>query len=100
MPDGSATAHVYRPKFATVVSEGYGFYAFRKDVVAALTAAIVALPLSTTSGPVEQLELISLSERFGPRLRFGFAAKCRVSDRNRRPLTVAHCLNLSLQLRR
>src|ERR1700723_3411723 len=46
MPDGSATAHVYRPKLATVVSEGYGFGSFRKDVVAALTVAIVALPLS------------------------------------------------------
>jgi SulP family sulfate permease len=46
MPDGFATAHVYRPKLATVVSEGYGFNPFRKDVVAALTVAIVALPLS------------------------------------------------------
>jgi sulfate permease, SulP family len=46
MPDGSATAHVYRPKLATMVSEGYGFDPFRKDVVAALTVAIVALPLS------------------------------------------------------
>lgn len=46
MPDGSATAHLYRPKLATVLSEGYGLSAFRKDVVAALTVAIVALPLS------------------------------------------------------
>src|SRR5580692_3156445 len=46
MPDGSATAHVYRPKLATVFSEGYGFDPFRKDVIAALTVAIVALPLS------------------------------------------------------
>jgi sulfate permease, SulP family len=46
MPDGSATVHVYRPKLATVFSEGYGFDPFRKDVVAALTVAIVALPLS------------------------------------------------------
>ena len=46
MPDGSATAHVYRPKLATVISEGYGFDPFRKDVIAALTVAIVALPLS------------------------------------------------------
>jgi len=46
MPNGSATAHVYRPKLATVFSEGYGFDPFRKDVVAALTVAIVALPLS------------------------------------------------------
>src|SRR6202035_4128337 len=30
----------------TVLSEGYGFNSFRKDAVAALTVAIVALPLS------------------------------------------------------
>src|SRR5580693_2969652 len=46
MPDGSATAHLYRPKLATVVAEGYGFGLFQKDMVAALTVAIVALPLS------------------------------------------------------
>jgi SulP family sulfate permease len=46
MPDGSATAHLYRPKLATVVAEGYGLERFRKDVVAALTVAVVALPLS------------------------------------------------------
>jgi SulP family sulfate permease len=46
MPDGSATAHLFRPKLATVLTEGYGPAAFRQDVVAALTVAIVALPLS------------------------------------------------------
>jgi SulP family sulfate permease len=46
MPDGSATAHLYRPKLATVPTEGYASGAFRKDIVAALTVAIVALPLS------------------------------------------------------
>jgi SulP family sulfate permease len=46
MPDGTATAHLYRPKLVTVLSEGYGLGAFRKDAVAALTVAIVALPLS------------------------------------------------------
>src|SRR5262245_17074973 len=46
MPDGSATAHLYRPKLATVLTEGYASGTFRKDVVAALTVAIVALPLS------------------------------------------------------
>jgi sulfate permease, SulP family len=46
MPDGSATAHWYRPKLATVWAEGYGLDRFRKDVVAALTVAVVALPLS------------------------------------------------------
>lgn len=46
MPDGSATAHLYRPKLATVLREGYGLEAFRKDAAAALTVAIVALPLS------------------------------------------------------
>src|SRR6195952_1041493 len=46
MPDGTATAHVYRPKLLTVFCEGYGFAAFRKDVTAGITVAIVALPLS------------------------------------------------------
>jgi sulfate permease, SulP family len=46
MPDGSATAHLYRPKLATTFSEGYGYDNFRKDILAALTVAIVALPLS------------------------------------------------------
>src|ERR1700743_22968 len=46
MPDGTATAHLYRPKLATVLTEGYGAAAFRKDVFAALTVAVVALPLA------------------------------------------------------
>src|ERR1700689_2337279 len=46
MPDGSATAHIYRPKLATTFSEGYNLDKFRKDILAALTVAIVALPLS------------------------------------------------------
>ena len=46
MPDGSASSHLYRPKLATVIAEGYGLDAFRKDSIAALTVAIVALPLS------------------------------------------------------
>ena len=46
MPDGTASAHLYRPKLATVIAEGYGLEAFRKDCIAGLTVAIVALPLS------------------------------------------------------
>lgn len=46
MPDGSATAHIYRPKIATVLVEGYNLSCFRKDMLAALTVATVALPLS------------------------------------------------------
>src|ERR1700759_5011612 len=46
MPDGASTAHLYRPKLATVLGEGYGADSFRRDVMAALTVAIVALPLS------------------------------------------------------
>jgi SulP family sulfate permease len=46
MPDGSATAHTYRPKLATVLSEGYNLDSLRRDLLAALTVAIVALPLS------------------------------------------------------
>ncbi|MBR1227488.1 SulP family inorganic anion transporter [Bradyrhizobium sp. AUGA SZCCT0176] len=46
MPDGSATAHTYRPKLATVLAEGYNLGHLRRDMLAALTVAIVALPLS------------------------------------------------------
>src|ERR1700750_2375699 len=46
MPDGSATAHLYRPKLATILAEGYGPGQFRADALAGLTVAIVALPLS------------------------------------------------------
>ena len=46
MPDGSATAHIYRPKLVTVLAEGYNLASFRRDMLAALTVAIVALPLS------------------------------------------------------
>jgi SulP family sulfate permease len=46
MPDGTATAHLYRPKLVSVIQEGYGAERFRKDILAALTVAIVALPLS------------------------------------------------------
>jgi SulP family sulfate permease len=46
MPDGSSTMHLLRPKLATALGEGYRLDSFRKDAVAALTVAIVALPLS------------------------------------------------------
>lgn len=46
MPDGSATAHLFRPKLVTILSEGYTVSSFQKDALAALTVAIVALPLS------------------------------------------------------
>ena len=46
MPDGSATAHLYRPKLATILREGYHLHDLRADALAALTVAIVALPLS------------------------------------------------------
>jgi SulP family sulfate permease len=46
MPDGTATAHLYLPKLATVLREGYRVADLRRDAVAGLTVAIVALPLS------------------------------------------------------
>jgi sulfate permease, SulP family len=47
MPDGTATAHRLLPKLVTVFNERrYGADALRKDMLAALTVAIVALPLS------------------------------------------------------
>ena len=47
MPDGSATAHLYRPKLLSLVAEGYGWARLKRDVPAELTVAIVALPLSS-----------------------------------------------------
>jgi SulP family sulfate permease len=47
MPDGAGTAHLFRPKLVTVIGEGsYSGAALRKDALAALTVAVVALPLS------------------------------------------------------
>jgi SulP family sulfate permease len=46
MPDGASTAHLYRPKLATVIREGYGARDLRADAAAGLTVAVVALPLS------------------------------------------------------
>ncbi|HEX4183688.1 MAG TPA: SulP family inorganic anion transporter [Caulobacteraceae bacterium] len=46
MPDGTATAHLFRPKLLTILGEGYSLPSLRKDAAAALTVAIVALPLS------------------------------------------------------
>jgi SulP family sulfate permease len=46
MPNGASTSHLYRPKLVTVLAEGYGAAAFRRDAIAALTVAVVALPLS------------------------------------------------------
>ncbi|MFC3071108.1 SulP family inorganic anion transporter [Phenylobacterium soli] len=41
-----AAANLYRPKLATTFAEGYGLGDLRKDAIAGLTVAIVALPLS------------------------------------------------------
>ena len=46
MPDGAATAHLLRPKLITVLKEGYDLGSFRRDLAAAATVAVVALPLS------------------------------------------------------
>ena len=46
MPDGTATAHRYWPKLATTLAEGYGLDLLRRDAMAGLTVAILALPLS------------------------------------------------------
>jgi len=46
MPDGAATAHLYRPKLITTLREGYRLDQFRHDAAAGLTVAVVALPLS------------------------------------------------------
>jgi len=50
MTDGTATSHLYRPKLITTLREGYTLDDFRRDVLAAITVAIVALPLSMAIG--------------------------------------------------
>ena len=46
MPDGRSTAHRFRPKLLTTFVDGYTPDSARRDMMAALTVAIVALPLS------------------------------------------------------
>ncbi|HEX3406009.1 MAG TPA: SulP family inorganic anion transporter [Caulobacteraceae bacterium] len=46
MPDGTATAHLLQPKLATTFREGYDLERLRRDALAGLTVAVVALPLS------------------------------------------------------
>lgn len=50
MTDGTATAHLYRPKLFSILAEGYGLAELRKDAVAGATVAVVALPLSMAIG--------------------------------------------------
>ena len=46
MPDGSSISPSYRPKLVTTLSEACRTTDFRHNLLAALTVAIVALPLS------------------------------------------------------
>src|SRR5947209_14265441 len=46
MPNGFSTTGLYVPKLISVWREGYTAERFRRDALAALTVAIVALPLS------------------------------------------------------
>ncbi len=46
MPDGTSTAHLFHPKLFTMITEGYGLADLRRDAIAGLTVAVVALPLS------------------------------------------------------
>jgi hypothetical protein len=43
---GATGIGLFTPKLVTVLREGYGFAAFKADIVAGLTVAIVAMPLS------------------------------------------------------
>jgi len=45
-PRGASFVELFTPKLVTVLREGYGLRDFRADVIAGLTVAIVALPLS------------------------------------------------------
>lgn len=46
MPSNAPTWHLYIPKLVTVLRHGYGIGDLRHDLVAGLTVAVVALPLS------------------------------------------------------
>lgn len=46
LPTGPSPAELFTPKLITVLREGYGWTDLRADVLAGLTVAIVALPLS------------------------------------------------------
>ena len=46
MPNGASSSHLYQPKLATVLREGYNARQLRADAAAGLTVAVVALPLS------------------------------------------------------
>src|ERR1700744_5828828 len=46
MPNGVSTSGLYLPKLITVWKEGYTAQRLHQDVLAALTVAILALPLS------------------------------------------------------
>jgi sulfate permease, SulP family len=45
-PPEPSFAELFTPKLVTVLREGYGFKDLRADLIAGLTVAIVALPLS------------------------------------------------------
>ncbi|HEY4203819.1 MAG TPA: SulP family inorganic anion transporter, partial [Xanthobacteraceae bacterium] len=45
-PRTASFVELFTPKLVTVLREGYGATDFRADVIAGLTVAIVALPLS------------------------------------------------------
>ena len=44
--DATPTWHLYLPKLVTVLRHGYSLHDFRRDVLAGLTVAVVALPLA------------------------------------------------------
>jgi SulP family sulfate permease len=46
MPDGSSSAHLFRPKLIAIFRESYDVRDFRRDLAAALTVAIVALSMA------------------------------------------------------
>ena len=46
VPPTPGFSDLYTPKLVTVLREGYGLAQLRRDAVAGLTVAIVALPLS------------------------------------------------------
>jgi SulP family sulfate permease len=50
MPHGASTSHLFQPKLVATFLEGYDLGKFRKDLMAGVTVAVVALPLSMAIG--------------------------------------------------
>ena len=78
MPDGSATAHLYRPKLLSLVAEGYGWARLKRDVPAALTEEVARQLYGLEAHEVLDADL-------GPGLMASAPAFSQAAMKSRRP---------------